>query len=443
MSAAAAFGLLVAFRPLVKAADGMHAGYFTNTEWAGAPAIAAIDARPSPEVFADRWHGRPPPAFSVRWTGYITVDKAGTYEFATRSDDGTTLTINDRRVVSNEGSHSPVTQSGTIRLPSGSHGFVLDYVQYGGPYALEWTMADAGGTHRPVPPWRLSQHRTTPATVTLARVLDRVAWMAVMAALAAALWWLYADGSRLRETLAWWSGSSWRSPAPLYLLVTLLCFGLALGPPYGLWRFVYWWPGFNFIRAIPRFMVLGALGISVLAALAFDRLASALAPARQQVAALAVAAVMLVEFVAVPILAVPFSITIPPADRWLAQQPKPFVVAEVPVDPGYERHQMIYMMHSMAHWQRTVAGYGGIRPAFHQDLDRVLNKFPTEASLRRLAEIGIDYVVVHIDLFDPALWPDVDARLRAYEATWLKLEYSDPAARVYSIRQPPAVAASR
>jgi hypothetical protein len=94
------------------------------------------------------------------------------------------------------------------------------------------------------------------------------------------------------------------------------------------------------------------------------------------------------------------------------------------------------MMHSMAHWQRTVAGYGGIRPLFHQELDRQLASFPNDASVRRLVEIGITYVVVHIDLFDPVLWPEVDARLRSYVGTWLKLEYSDQTARVYSIRQP-------
>ena len=112
----------------------------------------------------------------------------------------------------------------------------------------------------------------------------------------------------------------------------------------------------------------------------------------------------------------------------------------MPVDYGYERHQTIYMMHSMAHWQRTVAGYGGMRPAFHKDLDRLLQVFPNEASVRRLVEIGVTYVVVHIDLYDSAVWPEVDARLRSYDGTWLKLEYSDPAGRVYSIRQPPAAA---
>jgi hypothetical protein len=184
-------------------------------------------------------------------------------------------------------------------------------------------------------------------------------------------------------------------------------------------------------------MVLGALGVSVLAGLGIERLTSRFSPDRRQTVVMIAAALMLVEFAGVPIFAVPFAIRIPAADQWLAQQPKPFVVAEMPVQSGYERYQTIYMMHSMAHWQRTLAGYGGIRPAFHQDLDQLLDRFPDEPGLRRLTGIGVTYVVVHIDFFDPARWPDVDARLRSYEGTWLTLEYSDPTARVYSIRPPP------
>ena len=436
VSAALPFALLALVRPMVRAANGVHAHYFTNTDWSGYPAMTVVDRAPSADVFTDRWNARPPQSFSVRWSGYITVGKTGTYEFATTSDDGTRLSINGQKVVSNEGSHSPVMQSGTIELPAGSHRFVLDYVQYGGPYALEFTWADSSGKHHPVPAWRLSQQRTGIATALVARVLDAVSWLCMVAALASALWWLYFGGSRLSEAIAAWSGGARCSPAPLYLLITLLCVGLSLGPPYSLWPYVYSWPGFNFIRAPRRFMILAALGVAVLAGLGVDRLTSRFSPAMRRTVAMIAAALMLVEFVGVPVFAVPFAIRIPAADQWLAQQPKPFVVAEVPVESGYERYQTIYMMHSMAHWQRTVAGYGGIRPAFHQDLDRLLNVFPNDASVRRLVEIGVTHVVVHIDLYDPAVWPAVDARLRSYDGTWLKLEYSDPIGRVYSIHRP-------
>jgi hypothetical protein len=434
------FALIGKVRPTLSAATGVHARYFTNTTWSGYPVMTVVDPRPSVAVFTERWNRTVPESFSIRWTGYITVGSDGTYQFATTSDDGSRLTIDDQAVVRNEGSHSAVMQSGSIRLAAGSHRFVLDYVQYGGPYALAWTWSDSGGILRPIPDWRLSQQGTSAATASAAHVLDIIAWVALAAALASALWWLYAGGSVLSEAARAWSGGARRSPAPLYLLLTLLCVGFALGPPHSLWPYVYWWPGFNFIRAPLRFMVLGALGIAVLAAIAFDRLTSRLSPGRRRTAAFAAAALMLVEFFGVPVFAVPFAITFPAADQWLARQPKPFVVAELPVDVGYERFQTIYMLHSMAHWQRTVAGYGGIQPAFHKDLDRVLHVFPNDAGVRRLAEIGVTHVVVHIDLFDPAVWPEVDARLRSYEGSWLKLEYSDPVGRVYSIHQPPTAA---
>jgi hypothetical protein len=443
VAAALPFALLGLLRPALAAANGVHARYFTNVEWSGYPVMTVVDPRPSARVLADRWGGRVPESFSARWTGYITVGEEGPYEFATTSDDGTRLTINDQKVVSNEGAHSAVRQTGTIQLPAGSHRFVLDYVQYGGPYALEWTWADGTGAHRPVAEWRLSQQRTTNARAVSARVVDVISWICLAVALGSVVLVVYVAGSQLSGAVAAWSGGARRSPTLLYLLITLICVGLALGPPYSLWPYVYSWPGFNFIRAPLRFMVLGALGIAVLAALAFDRLTSRLPFARRQIAAVAAALVMLVEFAGVPVFAVPFAVKFPAADLWLARQPKPFVVAEVPVDPGYERHQTTYMLHSMAHWQRTVAGYGGIRPAFHQDLDRLLNVFPNDASVRRLAEIGVTHVVVHIDLYDPAVGPAVDARLRAYDGPWLKLLYSDPAGRVYSIQQPPAAAAPR
>ena len=45
------------------------------------------------------------------------------------------------------------------------------------------------------------------------------------------------------------------SPTAFYLLLTIVSGGLALGGRYGLWQFVYWLPGFNFIRGSSRFMI--------------------------------------------------------------------------------------------------------------------------------------------------------------------------------------------
>src|SRR5580765_7150547 len=102
-----------------------------------------------------------------------------------------------------------------------------------------------------------------------ARALDAIVRIFAALAVLTGAWWLFASFPP-----AWraWSESAaaarHNSLAP-YALLTLVCVGLSLGPPYSLWPYVYKWPGFSFIRASQRFMVLGALSIAVLAAVGF------------------------------------------------------------------------------------------------------------------------------------------------------------------------------
>ena len=65
--------------------------------------------------------------------------------------------------------------------------------------------------------------------------------------------------------------------------------------------------------------------------------------ARDRVA-VAIAALLLAEYSSYPFAGVPYTVDVPAIDRWLDTQPKPFVIAEVPVpSPGnlgaLERHQ--------------------------------------------------------------------------------------------------------
>ena len=96
---------------------------------------------------------------------------------------------------------------------------------------------------------------------------------------------------------------------------------------------------------------------------------------------------MIVEFAAMPLRTVRYRVKIPAADHWLDSQPKPFVVAEVPVFPS-ERYQTMYMLHSMAHWQKTVHGYSGMRPRLHDELYAAMRSFPDDLSLIRLGNSG-------------------------------------------------------
>ena len=213
----------------------------------------------------------------------------------------------------------------------------------------------------------------------------------------------------------------------LTVAVLLLATGIA-------WPYVYWLPGMNFTRAPSRFMILATLTLAVLAAMGLERLRALVSPAWRNAAAFAVIALFLVEFNGVPFEVIEHEVKLPAADRWLAGQPTPFVVAEAPVQM-LDRYQTAYMLHSRAHWQRTIHGYSGMRPELHERLFRLLGRFPDTDSIDTLENLGVKYVVVHIDqYYEPGEWPAVEKRLAEYSSR-LTLEYQDRTARVYSLRR--------
>ncbi len=224
----------------------------------------------------------------------------------------------------------------------------------------------------------------------------------------------------------------WPHETGFFLLLTVTCLLLAVGPPLGIWPLVYWLPGFNFIRGPSRFMILGVLGLAVLSAVGFQRLSDRLGPRARMLAAVLAAALLILEFAAVPLHVVPFRVRLAPADRWLASQPKPFVVAEFPVMTSVRYHS-IYMLHSMAHWQKTVHGYSGIQVPLHDELYDHMRSFPDEQSLASLRRVGVSYAVVHADMYPPGAWKDVEARLTAFESE-LEMVYSVGTGRVYALR---------
>jgi hypothetical protein len=206
--------------------------------------------------------------------------------------------------------------------------------------------------------------------------------------------------------------------------------------PLDLWRWVYGLPGFNFIRVPSRFIILVVLCLGVLAAIAFDGLTRRASRSLRTAAAVALSVLLLAEYSGYPYPNVPYRLEIPEIDRWLDTQPKPFVVAEVPVpsegDLGaLERQQTMAMLHATAHWQKTVHGYSGIRRPLHQRLYRDLNRFPDDASLTSLRAVGVTHVVVHTDHYPPGAWPAVERRLAATPD--LRLEHTVGAGRVYTI----------
>lgn len=172
LSAAIVWLLLAGVRPGLRAGDGLVGQYYGNAEWAGSPLRSGADPAPSTAQMDRRWAGAAPAAFSAVWTGYLTVGRAGSYNFATTSDDGSWLYIDDQLVVDNGGSHASETRSGQIHLAQGSHRVRLRYVQFGGSSGLTWSWARDGGPYSPVPSWALSRRRAGFGTVVAARIID-------------------------------------------------------------------------------------------------------------------------------------------------------------------------------------------------------------------------------------------------------------------------------
>ncbi|HWD87376.1 MAG TPA: family 20 glycosylhydrolase [Mucilaginibacter sp.] len=84
------------------------------------------------------------PAFGVIYSGYIRIDVDGLYQFSTKSDDGSVLSIDDQPVVNNDGKHPLIEQGGAVALQKGYHKFTLKYFDVGQVSALRVYMSMPG-----------------------------------------------------------------------------------------------------------------------------------------------------------------------------------------------------------------------------------------------------------------------------------------------------------
>ncbi|MFA0963896.1 PA14 domain-containing protein [Roseivirga sp. BDSF3-8] len=76
-------------------------------------------------------------AFLLTFDGAINIPTAGTYTFFVNSDDASNLYIDGKRVVDNDGLHSPQERSGQVYLSAGAHDFSLHYYEHYGSEILE------------------------------------------------------------------------------------------------------------------------------------------------------------------------------------------------------------------------------------------------------------------------------------------------------------------
>ncbi len=106
---------------------GLQGHYYLGTQWQGTPIFSRVD--PTINYWWPRDEPIPEQSFSVEWTGWIKMEKAGQYRFDTFSHDGSWLYIDDRLVVDNGGEHPERWKESSLELQPGWHRIKVRYFQ--------------------------------------------------------------------------------------------------------------------------------------------------------------------------------------------------------------------------------------------------------------------------------------------------------------------------
>ncbi len=133
-----------AFYNLPAASNGLLGAYYDNPDWSGQPTLVQRDLFIAPNDVVSS-------PYSVRWRGKIAAPETGTYVFGTRSDDGSTVTIDGQLVVDNGGQHGAIYKEGAISLTQGYHDIEVDYSDMGGSRAMELWWRPPGGAKTLIP----------------------------------------------------------------------------------------------------------------------------------------------------------------------------------------------------------------------------------------------------------------------------------------------------
>ena len=107
--------------PSPEVSHGLNYQYFEG-EWVKLPQFTTLKVQKQGQVTDfDLSVREQEEHFGILYYGEIQIDKAGAYTFYTKSDDGSTLYINGKLVVDNDGLHSPRERSGKVQLSAGRH----------------------------------------------------------------------------------------------------------------------------------------------------------------------------------------------------------------------------------------------------------------------------------------------------------------------------------
>ncbi len=216
--ALAVAALLLQARVWLAPARGLQAEYFVGERPIGVPDIAEVDDSVSTRQVALRWSGAAPETFNVRWFGFLTISRPGSYTFTLTADDGAAMSIDGRLLVDNGGRHGPVVQQGMTELSAGTHPVLIEFIQAGGAFTIDWQWAQEGRRPSTVPAWALTPYKVAPWRVMAWRACDLLSLFSALMAMLGLAWgvWL----ARLTTT---WTPLRHPRLAALVLFFMLAC----------------------------------------------------------------------------------------------------------------------------------------------------------------------------------------------------------------------------
>ena len=97
--------------------------------------------------------------FAFTFAGYIKIDKDAVYTFATNSDDGSKLFIDDAEIVDNDGLHGNIEKGGRAALKKGWHAIRVSYFDNGGGNDLKVLVQLPGEEKKEIPATMLFHKR--------------------------------------------------------------------------------------------------------------------------------------------------------------------------------------------------------------------------------------------------------------------------------------------
>lgn len=222
----------------------------------------------------------------------------------------------------------------------------------------------------------------------------------------------------------------------LYLLLGGFAFWASLGPSAGLYRWLHGLvPGVSGLRVPARFSIYVFFALSVLAGFAVNALLSRRGSRVRIACAVGLAVAPLAESIHRPLHFRPAPVQPPPVYAWLASQPGPTPILELPM-PHTRRKthdNTVYMLWSTHHFKPMVNGHSGFVPRSYYQLADALQTLATRPDIEAIRSRRIRYIVFHRDRYLRRRAGMIERALDSEPA--LKKVYSGENESVYEVLQ--------